>query len=172
MKWLLSEPKELYNQDLSKYFYLSREALSSVESVVASFNEAERNMLSALQKCMKGQESTRLEELKNMHPSSQRKICDALLEHFKSDTIGLNIMSQVYVEFADCRGDIIEVMKQKNKGFFAMGTLPHLQRMYKAAAKPMEDLVTHLENKGYYDAKMIEQFKRGNFIAIPVERSK
>lgn len=172
LKWLLSEPKELYNQDLSKYFYLSREALSSVESVVASFNEAERNMLSALQKCMKGQESTRLEELKNMHPSSQRKICDALMEHFKSDTIGLNIMSQVYVEFADCRGDIIEVMKQKDKGFFAMGTLPHLQRMYKAAAKPMEDLVTHLENKGYYDAKMIEQFKRGNFIAIPVERSK
>ena len=172
LKWLLSEPKELYNQDLSKYFYLSREALSSVESVVASFNEAERNMLSAIQKCMKGQESTRIDELKNMHPSSQHKICDALMEHFKSDTIGLNIMSQIYVEFADCRGDIIEAMKQKSKGFFAMGTLPHLHRMYKAAAKPMEDLVTHLESKGYYDAKMIEQFKRGIFIAIPVERSK
>lgn len=170
MKWLLSDPMELYNQDLSKYFYLSREALSSVESVAASFNESERNMLSAIQKCMKGQESTRIEELKKMHPSSQRKICDALMEHFKADTIGLNIMSLVYVEFADCRADIVEMLKQKAKRFFAMSAIPHLQLMNKAAPKPMESLIEHFETKGYYNAPIINTFKNGNFTATTVER--
>lgn len=170
IKWLQSDPTELYSQDLSKYFYLSREALSSVESVTASFNEAERNMLSAIQKCMKGQESTRIEELMKMHPSSQRKVCDALMEHFKADTIGLNIMSQIYVEFVDCRADIIEMLKQKARGFFTMSAIPHLQLMNKAASKPMESLIEHFETKGYYNAQIIETFKNGNFVATTVER--
>ena len=160
IKWLQSDPTELYSQDLSKYFYLSREALSSVESVTASFNESERNMLSAIQKCMKGQESTRIEELKKMHPSSQRKVCDALMEHFKADTIGLNIMSQIYVEFVDCRADIIEMLKQKAREFFTMRAIPHLQLMNKAASKPMESLIEHFETKGYYNAQIIETLKK------------
>lgn len=170
VKWLQSEPVELYKQDLSKYFYLSREALSSVESVSASFNEEERNMLSAIQKCMKGQEGTRIEELMKMHPSSQCKICDALVEHFKDDSIGLNVMSQVFVAFADCRPDIVEAMRKKSKTFFSPSALPHLQKMYNAAAKSMEPIVAHIESKGYYDASTMASFKNGNFMAKATER--
>ncbi len=113
LKWLQSEPTELYKLDLSKYFYLSRESLSSVESISASFNEEERQMLSAIQQCIRGQEYARIEELKNMPSPSQRKICDALIEHFKTDSISLNIISLIYVDFADCRSDIIYSLPNK-----------------------------------------------------------
>lgn len=172
LKWLQSEPTEIYNLDLSKYFYLSRESLSSVESISASFNEEERKMLSAIQQCIKGQEYSRIEELKNMHSASQRKICDALTEHFKTDSIGLNIMSLIYIEFEDCRPDIAEILKQKTKSFYSIAALPHLQKMYNTARKPMEALVAHIESNRYYDPTIMDNFKKGSFIAPTVERKK
>lgn len=89
IRWVKSEPKNLFKMDLSKYFYLSRESLSSTENVSASFNEAERKMLAAIQNCLQGQEDARLEELMDMEPESQHKICDAVLVHFKSDMIDI-----------------------------------------------------------------------------------
>ena len=172
VKWLKSEPTELYKQDLSKYFYLSRESLSSVESISSTFNESERQMLSAIQNCMKGQESSRISELKEMEPASQRKICDALLEHFKADSIGLNIISQIYIEFGDYRTDIIEVLKQKSKSFYVMSALPHLQKMYTVSPKPMETLLSHLSGKGYIKPDFCDGIKGGNFMATVVEREK
>lgn len=172
LKWLQSEPTELYKLDLSKYFYLSRESLSSVESISASFNEEERKMLSTIQQCIMGQENTRIEELKAMPSPSQRKICDALIEHFKADSIGLNIIRLIYTEFADCRSDIVEILKQKPKGFYSMATLTHLQVMYNTSRKPMESLIAHIESNKYCDPTIMENFKKGSFIATAVERRK
>ena len=129
-------------------------------------------MLSAIQQCIKGQEYARIEELKNMQSSSQRKICDALIEHFKADSIGLNIMCLIYTDFADCRSDIVEILKQKPKGFYSMATLTHLQKMYNASRKPMEPLVAHIESNRYCDPTIMENFKKGSFIATAVERRK
>lgn len=132
-KWLKSEPIELYKQDLSKYFYLSREALSSVESISSTFSESERKMLSAFQNCMKGQEDSRIEELKKMESVSQRNVCDALIEHFKADSVGLNIIAPIYCNYADFRTDISEAILQKPSTFFTMAVIPHMVIMYKAS---------------------------------------
>ena len=48
-------------------------------------------------------------------------ICDALIEHFKADSVGLNIMSLIYLDFADYRSDIAEILKQNAKEARALG---------------------------------------------------
>lgn len=146
-KWLKSEPIELYKQDLSKYFYLSREALSSVESISSTFSESERKMLSAFQNCMKGQENLRIEELKKMEPVSQRNICDALIEHFKADSIALNIIAPLYCNYADFRTDISEAILQKAKYIFTMAVIPHMVIMHKASPTQFEELLNRLKSK-------------------------
>lgn len=171
-KWLSSEPSELHKQDLSRYFYLSRESLSSVESISSAFNETERKMLSAIQNCMQGQEESRITELKELEPASQRRICDALLEHFKADSVGLNIMSHIYVEFLDCRMGIVDVLKQKKKSFYTMPTFPFMTRMYNASSKPMDLLFDHLSQKNYLTPDFCDQIKRGNYMATTVERKR
>ena len=107
-----------------------------------------------------------------MPSPSQRKICDALIEHFKTDSIGLNIIRLIYTEFADCRSDIVEILKQKPKGFYSMATLTHLQVMYNTSRKPMESLIAHIESNKYCDPTIMENFKKGSFIATAVERRK
>lgn len=171
-KWLKSEPAALHKQDLSKYFYLSREALSSVENISATFSEAERKMLSAFQNCMKGQESLRIEELKKMEPTSQRNVCDALIEHFKTDSVGLNIIAPLYCNYIDCRADINEVISQKPRSFFTMAAIPHMAMMYKASSKQIEALLNQLKQKGSIKEEMCSSIKAGNFMAIAVERKR
>lgn len=170
IKWLKSDPTKLYEYDLSKYFYLSREALSSVESISATFNEDERKMLSALQNCMQGQETTRMEELLKMEPTSQQKICAALIVHFRSDSIGLNIISPVFCEFIDCRVDIVGILKQKPKEYFTLATVPHLHAMYAKAPDQIESLLKDLEEKKKIKPEMPDTIRRGSFMATTVKR--
>ncbi len=169
-KWLKSEPMELYKQDLSKYFYLSREALSSIENISSTFSEPERRMLSAFQNCMKGQEDLRIEELKKMEPASQRNICDALIEHFKADSVGLNIIALIYCNYVECRADINEIISQKPRAFFSMPTIPHMAIMYKSSPKQIDDLLNLLKKKGFIKDEVCSMIKAGNFAATTVTR--
>lgn len=169
-KWLKSEPTELYKQDLSKYFYLSREALSSAENISSTFSESERKMLSAFQNCMKGQENLRIEELKKMEPVSQRNVCDALIEHFKADSIGLNIIAPLYCNYIDCRADINEVILQKSRTFFTMPTIPHMAMMYNASPAQIDEVLNLLKKKGLMKDEVCSMIKTGDFAATTVER--
>ncbi len=169
-KWLKSEPIELYKQDLSKYFYLSREALSSVESISSTFSESERKMLSAFQNCMKGQENLRIEELKKMEPVSQRNICDALIEHFKADSIALNIIAPLYCNYADFRTDISEAILQKPSTFFTMAVIPHMVIMHKASPTQFEELLNRLKSKKFIKDEICSMIKAGDFGVTTVER--
>lgn len=169
-KWLKSEPIELYKQDLSKYFYLSREALSSVESISSTFSESERKMLSAFQNCMKGQEDSRIEELKKMESVSQRNVCDALIEHFKADSVGLNIIAPIYCNYADFRTDISEAILQKPSTFFTMAVIPHMVIMYKASPTQFDELLNRLKSKKFIKDEICSMIKAGDFGVTTVER--
>ena len=171
-KWLRSEPIELYKQDLSKYFYLSREALSSTENISSTFNESERKMLSAFRNCMKGQEDLRIEELKKMEPESQRNVCDALIEHFKADSIGLNIIAPLYRSYSDFRADIIEVVLKKPRTFFGMPAIPHMAMMRKASPAQVDEALDQLKKNGLIKDEMYSMIKAGDFAVTTVERKK
>lgn len=169
VKWLKSNPTNLYQQDLSKYFYLSREALSSVEDIVASFTEEERKMLSGLQHCIAGQEDMQIQQLKEMPASSQLKVCDSVLLHFKSDNIGLNIICRIFEAYKDCQLGIIETLYSKPKTFFRLGTIPHIKRMYNANRQQIESCLKRLGTDAKIDQRYIEEVT-GNAVSKAAKR--
>ena len=169
-RWVNSEPKYLFKVDLNKYFYLSRESLSSTENISASFNDAERKMLSAIQNCMQGQEDARVNELKEMAPESQRKVCNAVLVHFKSDAIGLSMISRIYQEYPDYQTDIMDILKTKPKPFFGPAAIPHFARMQSANSEQIKALLTDLEKNRKMSSEIKEQIIGEGPVAMAVKR--
>lgn len=171
LRWLKSKPLELHTQDLSKYFYLSREALGSAESITASFTEVERKMLESIQHCIPGQENSRIEELQVMESVSQSNVCEAILVHFRNDNLGLNIISRIFEAYPDRQIDIAEILLTKPKTFFNMGTVPHVKRMYKANRSRMKTCLEKLEADKKINQNYSKQIAEDSFaVATAVRR--
>ena len=156
IQWIKSQPINLYQKDLSKYFYLSRESLNSSENITASFNDLERKLLSNIINCIQGQEDARFEELKSMGQESQKKICEALIASFKSDSVNLAIMSRIFIEYKEYQNDIITVLKQKPKEYFNMSSVPLIIRMRENGSEKINTLLDDLEN----DKKIKSSYKK------------
>ena len=142
--WIESQPIKLYQNDLSKYFYLSRESLNNVENISISFNDTERKVLTDIISCIQGQEDARIEELKKLGQESQRKVCDAIISNFKADNIKLNIISRVYEAYEEFQLDIVAAIKLKNKSFFTLSNIPLLKRMHKSNPNQISSLLNEL----------------------------
>lgn len=106
VKWLLSEPNELFKFDLSKYFYLSRESLVNSENISASFTEEERQLLNRIINCEKGQEDSRIDELQAVSPMSKTRIIEEIFNKFKSDEIDLRIITSIFVKCSEFQNDV------------------------------------------------------------------
>lgn len=156
IQWVKSQPINLYQKDLSKYFYLSRESLNSSGNITASFNDLERKLLSDIINCIQGQEDARFEELKSMGQESQKKICEALIASFKSDSVNLAIMSRIFIEYKEYQNDIITVLKQKPKEYFNMSSVPLIIRMRENGSEKINTLLDDLEN----DKKIKSSYKK------------
>lgn len=154
--WVKSQPINLYQKDLSKYFYLSRESLNNSENIVASFDDSERKLLSDIINCIQGQEDARFEELKTMGQESQKKICEALIVNFKTDSVNFSIMSRIFVEYKEYQNDIITILKQKPKEFFNMASVPLIIRMRKNGFEQINTMLDDLEK----DKKIDSTYKK------------
>lgn len=164
--WVKSQPINLHQKDLSKYFYLSRESLNNSENITASFDDSERKLLSDIINCIQGQEEARFEELKTMGQESQKKICEALIVNFKTDSVNLSIMSRIFVEYKEYRNDIVTILKQKPKEYFNMSTVPLIKIMRKNGFEQINTLLDDLEK----DKKINSDYKKliiedGGFLA-------
>ena len=161
--WVNSEPLQLHTIDLSKYFYLSREALISAENITASFTETERNILSSIKNCIQGQEELRFEELSRQSTDSQNRILDALLTHFDKDELKMHIVRRIFLDYEPMQTAIVDLMKKKDKSFYTIGVIPHMRAMYERNSALIESLLGYLLREGKIDAKMkSEVSNRGN----------
>ena len=119
---------------------------------------------------MKGQENLRIEELKKMEPVSQRNVCDALIEHFKADSVGLNIIAPLYCNYADCRADINEAILQKPRAFFTVSAIPHMVMMHNASTTQIDELLSQLKQKGSIKEEICDRIRVGNTVAMSMIR--
>lgn len=146
IKWLNSEPTALHKQDLSRYFYLSRESLSYTDDAIAKFSGKERELLLAILNCVKGQEFNKIEELRKTSIESQEKIIKVILDKFKSNEVELSLISEIYVKYPDAQIDICDILKAKDKNFFAFSVVPLLKKMRNSNDEQISELISYLKN--------------------------
>lgn len=171
IKWLQSEPNELFKLDLSKYFYLSRESLINSEDLSSSFTEEERRILNRIINCEKGQEDSRIDELQSISPTSKSRIIEVILNKYKSDEIELRIISSLFVKCSEFQNDICDIIKSNTSTIFNLPYVPHLKRMYNANVGLMTVTLNYLEENKRIDKKNIKLILESDSkIAFSVER--
>lgn len=170
IRWLKSEPTELYKHDLSKYFYLSREALENHEDISSAFNEKEREMLNSILNLKEGQEDTRITELQRMSEDSQEKIIGSVLQKFKVGEVKLSLISLIYVNYQSYQSDICDIIKTKGQDVLNIGALPQFRKMYSVNKSQIADLVSFLKEKKIVDEKFEKAVLEPNSIFMAVKR--
>ena len=147
IEWLLSEPKELYKQDLSKYFYLSRESLINSESTSAVFTEEERKLLNRIIDCIAGQEESRINELASISAASRARVLEEILNKFRTEGIEIRIIASIFTNYPEYQNEICDIIKTNTSIVINFGSVPHLKRMYKANMDTMSDLLEYLVSR-------------------------
>lgn len=171
IKWLQSEPNELFKLDLSKYFYLSRESLINSEDLSSSFTEEERRILNRIINCEKGQEDSRIDELQSISPTSKSRIIEVILNKYKSDEIELRIISSLFVKCSEFQNDICDIIKSNTSPIFNLRYVPHFKRMYNANTDLMTVTLNYLEKNKRIDKENIKLILESDSkIAFSVER--
>ena len=153
LNWLNSEPKELFKIDLSKYFYLSRESLASSDTVAYSFTQEERDLLTKIVECKKGQENARIQELSEMSYESQEKLIIELMNKFAKGEISFNIIAPMFESLPDFQTYISEKIPICINGKLKVSAVPHFKRMYTANSDLITQLLEQLEKANKINSK-------------------
>lgn len=149
VKWLKSDPIDLYKKDLSRYFYLTRESLDINLSISDSLTKAE---LEVFNKIVQGKRvvgfSKLIKDLKENPNIKYTKILDALVEKFNDEVAILEKIQYVYIEYPDYRVDIKDNLKRFKPSDINPASVTSLNGMYRADPKEFEDVIRTFREKG------------------------
>jgi len=149
IRWLKSEPINLYDCDLSKYFYLTRESLNINMSVSDSLTKEELEVFNGITRARKAIVfSKKIKELKEMPNIRHTKILDALMESFNNDIRLIEKIQYVYLNYPDYRSDIRDRIKKFKKSEIVLVTASYLNNMYRANPDEFTDVIEVFKDKG------------------------
>jgi len=149
IKWLKSDPIDLYKEDLSKYFYLTRESLDINLSISDSLTKTE---LEVFNKIVQGKRavafSKLIKDLKDNSNIKYTKVLDALIEKFQDEITMLEKIQYVYIDYPDYRVDIKDIIKKFKPTDIKPATVTSFNGMYRADPREFEDVVQTFREKG------------------------
>lgn len=149
IKWLKSDPIDLYKEDLSKYFYLTRESLDINLSISDSLSKTE---LEVFNKIVQGKRavafSKLIKDLKDNSNIKYTKVLDALIEKFQDEITMLEKIQYVYIEYPDYRVDIKDIIKKFKPTDIKPASVTSFNGMYRADPREFEDVVQTFREKG------------------------
>lgn len=149
IKWLKSDPIDLYKKDLSRYFYLTRESLDINLSISDSLTKAE---LEVFNKIVQGKRavgfSKLIKDLKENPNIKYTKVIDALVDKFNDEMAILEKIQYVYIEYPDYRADIKDSIKRFKPSDINPASVTSLNGMYRADPREFEDVIGTFREKG------------------------
>ena len=146
-KWLMCEPKELYNQNLSKYFYLSRDVLNKNNDLVNELSIDEKSMLQELMNASDGSIDGAIVKLATKNIDSIDKIIKIIVKKFESGDVKLNVIRRLFSSFQSHRNMIIEAIRKMSREALGMSALPHLIAMLTADPSLVRPIFEQMNGK-------------------------
>lgn len=159
-KWIKSEPKDIYEQDLSKYFYLCRDSLSGELNSVENLNKDEKEILNRILKANKGKEKDEIIKLRDIHPDSANKIIKVMVKMFKENKGRMINIGIIYQNFEQWRFEILEHIKSFNKQDINLGSVAYLEMIYNTTPSEFDDIFKEWKRKKVSD-RLIDMIKGG-----------
>lgn len=149
VRWLKSDPIDLHEKDLLKYFYLTRESLDINVSVSDSLGKAELTVFNKiLQSKRTAEYSWLIEKLKENKDIKYVKILDALIEEFKKNSKLLEKMQPLYICYSEYRSEIKDVLKKMKIEEINLQKATALCSMYQADKSGFSDVIESWKDRG------------------------
>lgn len=156
IRWLKSEPVNIYEKKLLKYFYLTRESLDINIAISDSLSKAELEVFNKILQAKRVAEYSRIiKGLKDNNEIKCSKVMDALVEQFKDNKELLGKIQIIYINYEEYRVEIRDIVKKLKKSEINLPTATILSSMYQVDKEGFSEVISQLEKNGI-DSDLIE----------------
>lgn len=147
LKWIACEPKELYKENLSKYFYLSRDVLSKNNDLTNDLTSDEKSMLQELINSSEGTIDAIITKLVTKSPDSYDKIIKIIVKKFEAGDVKLSTIRRLFCNFRSHRGILLEAIEKMNKSALGMASIPHLIAIWNEDKSLVQPIFERMKDK-------------------------
>lgn len=144
-EWLLTEPVNIYTQNLRNYFYLTRDLSKGIKEDVNFLNDSEMKLMSeinitapvALKKCF-----NTISNDKGIRSDVIKKL---VIDKFRTGVYELGKISEFFKVFQDMRDDIVAILLNRVKTI-SLKEVPLYKAMYFADKQKMQVVIDNIED--------------------------
>ncbi|EGO8752473.1 MULTISPECIES: KAP family P-loop NTPase fold protein [Enterococcus] len=158
-KWLECEPKELFNQRLDKYFYLTRENLKKNIFDSQNFSFETKQILEKIGNTSEGSISGIMSDMKNLQLTDLNDVFSILIPKVESGQLKYFIIKELYLTFESYREKIIQSMSE-SKQVIKLADTVYLKAIYKIDEEEITLLLETMKSKGRLTQKLYDQIVR------------
>lgn len=155
LKWLRSDPKELYNKNLLQYFYLSRESLDINYNILDNLTIEERKIYNEIMRTTRKVLYTqKIKALKENNKIKSSKIILAIIDSFKENIKLIDKCQAIYLEYEEYRSDIRDVLKKITKVDATAPVCGVLNNMYRVDKESFAEVIKQLKANNVSDEQL------------------
>ncbi|WP_332238493.1 KAP family P-loop NTPase fold protein [Sporolactobacillus sp. KGMB 08714] len=155
-KWLECEPRELFNQRLDKYFYLTRENLKKNIIDPQNFTSQARQILEKLGLAVRGTIAGIINDMKKLSPSDINDIFSVLLPRIEKAQLEYFIIKELFIGFPPYSDKILDSI-EKSKQTIKPADSVYLTEMYKTNSEIVLPMLDKMKDSSRLSQKLYDR---------------
>lgn len=152
-KWLECEPKDLFNQRLDKYFYLTRENLKKNIINPQDFSSEARKLLERFGTSTRGTISGIIKDMKALTLNDINDVFSVLIPKIENGQIEFFIIKELYIEFEEYREKTL-LSITKSKRTIRAPDIIYLKQIYEINSKDLSPILEAMKADNRLTQKM------------------
>jgi P-loop ATPase len=158
-KWLNCKPKDLENQLLDKYFYLTRENLNQRDIDFSSFSSNTKYVLERIGNAKSGLMSSIIEEAKALNSEEIKDVLNVVVSKIEKGELKYFVIRDFYIHFESYRDKIANALAKSNN-VIGPSEMAALRTMYQTDSKNLETAFVEMKSKGTMNQKVLSDIKK------------
>lgn len=152
-KWLECEPKDLFNQRLDKYFYLTRENLKKNIINPQDFSSEARKLLERFGISTRGTISGIIKDMKELTLNDINDVFSVLIPKIENGQIEFFIIKELFIEFEEYREKTL-LSITKSKRTVRAPDIIYLKQIYEINSKDLSPILEAMKADNRLTQKM------------------
>lgn len=156
--WVKCEPMELEKHNLDKYFYLTREILSSNDDLKSNLSKASTGILDRISNVSLGTTPNIIKDMKLLTPADLDDVMNIVISRIVKENIEEFFYSALFKEFVDYRKEIVNAILKSG----IKVTPQHMTAfsiMYQADSQMIEEMLKEMQDKKLVNASVVRRIK-------------
>lgn len=157
-KWVLSDPVNLENERLDRYFYLTRELLKTSTIDESKFTQATRDILQQFGRATRGTIKKIVSDLNELTPSEINDVFNTILPKIAEGEVEMYICRDLFNNEEEYRIQIADALSKRTEKI-GIGDVPAISEMRKTDEKIIDNLLDEWSKTHIIDDISVEKIR-------------